>query len=251
VAPHDATQQAGRMTSRVHGHDVAWRTLGRGPLDVVLVHGIGVSGRYFANLARELSRSARVVIPDLPGFGDSPRPPTPLSIVEHAEVVAGMAVEAGLDRPVLVGHSMGAQVVTELALRHPGAVGGVVLVGPVTDPSGRSGLRQGLRLLRDAAHEPPGAIVLQLREWLRCGPRWYAATLPGMLEYPMEERVADLQVDVVLVRGARDPVAPAAYLARLADRAPQATSFEVPGAGHVAMFRRPEYVAAAAVGLAS
>lgn len=92
----------------IRGHPVACRTAGTGPVDVVLVHGIGVSGRYFTPLARVLSGSARVCVLDLPGFGGSPRPAAPLSIREHAEVVAGVIAAAGLRRPVLVGHSMGA-----------------------------------------------------------------------------------------------------------------------------------------------
>lgn len=162
----------------VRGHDVAWWTTGDGPVDVVLVHGIGVSGRYFGPLAAELAGRARVVVPDLPGFGDSPRPSAPLSVEEHAQVVAGLVERLGLRRPVLVGHSMGAQVVTEVAVRRPDLTAGIVLVGPVADPRARSAVRQGLRLLRSVPYEPVRGALLQVREWLRTGPRWFAATPP-------------------------------------------------------------------------
>ena len=242
VAPGQRTPQAGGVIIHAAGHDVACRTAGSGPVGVILVHGIGVSGRYFTPLARVLARSARVWVLDLPGFGGSPRPAAPLSIREHADVVAGVIATAGLRRPVVVGHSMGAQVATELALVHPKRVGALVLIGPVVDPTARSGVRQAARLLRDVAHESPATTVMQVREWLRCGPRWYAATLPRMLEYPMEERAGGLRQPTALVRGDRDPVSPARYLTMLARRVPAGT-VAVPRAGHVAMARRPEAVA--------
>lgn len=104
-------------------------------------------------------------------------------------------------------------------------------------------------MVRDFAHETPAAMVMQVREWLRCGPRWFAATLPKMLEYPIEERMAALRVPVVLVPGAQDPVSPTRFVALLADRA-GAETVRVPRAGHLAMVRRPKIVADVVLGLA-
>jgi pimeloyl-ACP methyl ester carboxylesterase len=211
---------------------------------VVLVHGIGVSSRYFAPLGRELGRYARVVAPDLPGFGGSPRRGDPLSIREHAEVVAALVEELGLERPLLVGHSMGAQVVVEVALRRPELVGGLVLLGPVVDPTARSTVRQALRLLLDTTREPPRGVLLQIREWLRTGVRWFVRTLGPMRDYPLEQHLPLLGVPVTLARGARDPVAPSGYLRDLATRTPDARLVEVPGTAHLVMYSRPEVIAA-------
>ncbi|GGL95143.1 alpha/beta fold hydrolase [Nakamurella endophytica] len=54
----------------------------------VLVHGIGVSSRYFRRLAAVLARTDPVVTVDLPGFGSTPKPPRVLSVPELAEVLA-------------------------------------------------------------------------------------------------------------------------------------------------------------------
>lgn len=253
---------------RLTGHDVACRVVpgpahgvgDGGGVDVVLVHGIGVSGRYFAPLVDALTRMeqvARVVVPDLPGFGGSPRPPAPLTIAEHAGVIGALVTELGLGRPVLVGHSMGSQVVTEAALAAAAAtepVGGVVLVGPVADPRAPTAAGQGLRLLRDLAHERPRWTALQVREYLRCGPRWYLATLPHMLEYPTADRLAAVTAPVLLVRGVRDSVAPAAWLddlvAACAHRGPGARTLVVPRGGHLAQVNGPRALADAVMRLA-
>lgn len=243
-------------TMVLHGHEVAVRVHGPGDGgtrgDVVLVHGIGVSSRYFAPLVAALASRTRVVVPDLPGFGGSPRPPAPLAIAEHAAVVAALVAALGLERPVLVGHSMGAQVVTEAAAAaRPGEVGGTVLVGPVTDPRAATAAGQGLRLLRDVAHEHPRWTAVQVREYLRCGPRWFLATLPHMLAYPTAARLAEVDAPVLLVRGARDPVAPAPWLADLAAAAPGAATLVVPRGGHLAQVNGARALADAIVRLAT
>jgi pimeloyl-ACP methyl ester carboxylesterase len=51
---------------------------------IVLVHGLGVSSRYMAALARELAPFYRVHAVDLPGFGRSEKPPRPLGVVDPA-----------------------------------------------------------------------------------------------------------------------------------------------------------------------
>lgn len=236
---------------RLLGYEVdshEWGTDQGGPT-VVLVHGIGVSSRYFGPLVRELVPTSRVVAPDLPGFGTSPDPDHVLSVAENADVVAALLDELDVRRAVLVGHSMGVQFVTEVALRRPELAGALVLLSPVTDPDARSGTRQALRLARDAFHEPLRGLLVQIREWLRCGVRRYAATIPHMRDYPLGDRLSQVALPVVVVRGTQDPVSPSGYVHRLARRAKDARVVEVPGAAHLVMYSRPETVAALCPGV--
>ncbi|WP_199424947.1 alpha/beta fold hydrolase [Actinotalea solisilvae] len=238
-----------RETVTVQGHDVVVTRLTPTPpasaAPVVLVHGIGVSGRYFGPLAHELALEGPVLVPDLPGFGASPRPDAPLDIADHARVVVDLVRREGwAEPPVLVGHSMGAQVVTEAAAQAPGLAAGVVLIGPVAEPGKRSAVRQAWRLLRDGRHESARANWVVMTDYVRTGPRWYAATLPHMLDYPLEERIADVHEPVLLLRGEHDPIAPPEYLERLAARARDPRVDQVPGEGHVVMMHRPRAAAA-------
>jgi pimeloyl-ACP methyl ester carboxylesterase len=82
----------------------------------VLVHGIGMGLSYFTRLAPLLAQHDPVHVLELPGFGDAPKPAEVLSVEEHAALV--VALLATLPRPaVLVGQSMGCQIVLETALR--------------------------------------------------------------------------------------------------------------------------------------
>lgn len=202
---------------------------------VVLVHGIGVSERYYRGLAAELARDHRVLVPDLPGFGRSPRPARVPAVEDLADVVLAVLRHRGIERATVVGHSMGAQVAAETMLRAPEVVERVVMIGTVVDPAAPSVLRQAARLARDGLHEPLGVNAIVVSDYLRTGPSWYAAVLPHMFAYDSAAAVARLPGPALLVRGENDPVASRAWNRRLGQLAPRGTVREVPHAGHVAM----------------
>lgn len=210
---------------------------------LVLVHGIGVSGRYFAPLADVLARDHHVLVPDLPGFGRSPRTGQRPTVEDLAATVRDYLRAADLDRPVLVGHSMGAQVVVEVMRQVPGAAGRGVCIGTVIDSAARGPVRQALRLARDGLNEPLRANAIITSDYLRAGPRWYTAMLRPMLGYATEEAAAQVSDELLFVRGEKDPICTRRWQAELAAAAPRGRGAEVPGAGHVAMYTHPEAVA--------
>jgi pimeloyl-ACP methyl ester carboxylesterase len=209
----------------------------------VLVHGIGVSSRYFTRLAHVLAPWGGVHVVELPGFGGAPRPPSPLTVEQHAATVNAYVRGSGLGRPVLVGHSMGVQVVVESALQDPSLFPAVVGIGGVVEPGARTALRQGLRLAHDMLLETPAANWAVLRDYARTGPRWYLRTVPIMLGYRTEEALQRLPVPLLLVRGRRDPIAPRAWTEQMHRLAPHSRLVEIDRAAHVAMYTRPEQVA--------
>ncbi|QGQ19808.1 alpha/beta fold hydrolase [Cellulomonas sp. JZ18] len=212
--------------------------------DVVLVHGIGVSSHYFQPLAGELARDGVVHMLDLPGFGDVPRPDRRMDVEDFAAVVERWLRSAGLDRPTLVGHSMGAQVVVELLAKAPELAGHAVLVGPTTDPRARSALRQGVRLLRTAVHESLRTNQTILVDYLQSGPYWYGVVLPSMVAYRTEERVQQVPLPVLVVRGENDRIAPLPWVQQVAAAAPDGRWAQVPGGGHAVFANHAREVAA-------
>src|SRR5690348_16477820 len=90
----------------VSGLSIHARVAGEGP-PVVLVHGYGVSGSYMLPLAQSLAPSFSVLAPDLPVYGRSQRPRTPLGIADLAAALAGWLDAAGLQCPAFLANSMG------------------------------------------------------------------------------------------------------------------------------------------------
>src|SRR4051812_8359907 len=87
-----------RFWSTVHGLRTYGRAYRHGhePPPVVLVHGVGVSGRYMLPTARELAPHHPVFVPDLPGFGRSEKPPHIYNVAELADALAGWMQGLGL-----------------------------------------------------------------------------------------------------------------------------------------------------------
>ncbi|GAA1441814.1 alpha/beta fold hydrolase [Leifsonia poae] len=205
----------------------------------LLIHGIGVSSRYFERLVPRLAPNGRVVTIDLPGFGRAPKPDRPYTVEDFAEVVADVVDRLRLGSCVVVGHSMGSQVATRLALRRPDAVAALALIGPVIDARERSAVVSGLRLAQDTIGERPRANWLVLSDYLRCGLPWYLAVLPSMLAYRIEDDLREVTAPVTLIRGAGDPIARTDWLRMLAERGPAATAVEVAGARHLVIHSHP------------
>ncbi len=231
----------------------AWRLYARvsaapapgGAPPVVLVHGLGVSSRYMVPLARRLAPDYPVYAPDLPGFGRSDKPARALALPALADALAAWLAAAGLERPVLLGNSLGCQVIVQCALRHPGRLARAILVGPTLDPRARTVRQQGWRLLVDAFREAPSEPLIAIRDYWRAGPRRVWATLRGALRVPVEEHLRRVAVPTLVVRGGRDPIVPQRWAEEVARLLPCGRLVVVPGAPHAVNYSAPEALARA------
>ncbi|SNR96872.1 Pimeloyl-ACP methyl ester carboxylesterase [Streptosporangium subroseum] len=211
--------------------------------EVVCVHGLGCSHRYFLPLARHLVPASRVVAVDLPGFGRTPGPREPLNIRGLSLALAGWLRATGRGGAPLVANSVGCQVVVDLATHAPELLGPVVLIGPTMDADARSAWRQGIRLAANMRFEHPSLIPVLARDYLVCGPRRYFATLAAALADPIEDKLQHVRTPAVVMRGAHDFIVPQAWAWRVASLLPQGKLVEVPGAGHTLNYSAPADVA--------
>lgn len=227
---------------------VTMDTRGRGAAGgptFVLVHGIGVSSRYFERLVPALAEEGRVVAVDLPGFGKARnlRRVRGFSIEDFADAVAFALDGLGVADAVIVGHSMGTQVAIALAGRRPDLVQGLALLGPVMAPQDRNALKAGLLLGIDIFREDARGNRIVIGDYLHCGLRWYLATLPAMLGFETERELERCRVPVVVIRGGRDPIARDPWVQQLAASS-GGTGTSVPGVAHLVMHGAPWRTAA-------
>lgn len=206
---------------------------------VVLVHGLGMSGRSMLPTLRMLTPEFRVWAPDLPGFGDSARPRRALDLAELADALAGWMDAVGLPRAAMLGNSLGCQVIGHVATRWPARLTRAVLVGPTRDPRARTPLRQAGRLLLDAPREAPSLIPLATFDYLRAGPARMWRTLRDALDVEVEQRAPHVQVPVLVVRGEHDPIVPQRWAQQLTDLLPNGRLIVVPGAAHAVNYSAP------------
>ena len=118
------------------GHRLAYAEFGEGDRVLVLVHGLLMNRHMYDYLAPDMaSRGFRVITVDLLGHGasDMPTDMRAYSMSTFADQLATVIDELGLDRPVVGGTSLGANVALELAARHPSAARGLFIEMPVLD----------------------------------------------------------------------------------------------------------------------
>lgn len=211
--------------------------------DFVLVHGVGVSSRYFEPAAAELSRHGQVWLVDLPGHGASPNPGRDVSLSDHAAVLGHFLASGSFADPVIVGHSMGAQVVSRLLVDQPRASTRIVLMAPTLQPSLRSFWRAVGALLVDGTREPLRVVLLNIWEYfVRCGVPFGLQQMPHLIEDRMESRLPLIGARTLVIRGDRDPIVSAEWAATVAGLVPGATLETVSGP-HVVMHTDPVRVA--------
>jgi 2-hydroxy-6-oxonona-2,4-dienedioate hydrolase len=184
---------------------------------VVLVHGLGVSSRYMVPLAEQLSEFYPVWAPDLPGHGRSSRPQHVLDIRQLAAALHKWMQGIGIERGVLIGNSMGCQVIVELADLAPECISAAVLLGPTMDPSGGV-VGQVRRLFMDQFREPVSLIPLQAFDYLGNGPIRTVMTFRKALRQDMIERAARLVAPTLILRGEHDPIVTDWFVRELTER---------------------------------
>ena len=105
---------------------LAFEALGAGP-PVVILHGLFGAGRNWTHVAEALAANYRVYLPDARNHGASPWAES-MSYAEMAGDVLALIEAEQLQRPFVIGHSMGGKTAMALALGHPQALGGVAVI---------------------------------------------------------------------------------------------------------------------------
>lgn len=92
---------------------------GTAGLPLILLHGIGSRGVSWWPVVDALATRFRLVVPDLRGHGDSDKPESGYQLTDYAGDLAGLIETLGIDRPLIVGHSLGGVVTLVWAVFHP------------------------------------------------------------------------------------------------------------------------------------
>jgi pimeloyl-ACP methyl ester carboxylesterase len=117
----------------VAGARIHYLDKGSGP-PIVILHGLGGQmGNFTYALLERLTDEFRVILMDRPGSGYSRRARGATGrLSEQAATVAEFIRKLGLERPLLVGHSLGGAIALGVALDFPDSVKGLALIAPLT-----------------------------------------------------------------------------------------------------------------------
>ncbi len=235
---------------------------GDGP-DLVFLHGAGgiVEGD---DLLARLAETHRVWAPELPGFGDSAGEDLLEDMLDFTLHGFDLLSALGVERPLLVGHSLGGMIAAEMACLCPDEIRALVLLAPLGlwldeqpvadlfsvlphdlpallfhDPAIGSGV-----LTRGSDFSDDQALI----DFFVANARRLGTA--GKLMFPspdrrLSKRLYRLRADTLLVWGESDRVVPPVYADAWKQRIPGAGVAIVPGAGHMLTIEKPDDVAAA------
>ena len=150
----EGTDELGLRRLTLHGHSVAYRQAGAGPV-VVLVHGITSNSSTWNRVMPYLARRFTVIAPDLIGHGESAKPRGDYSLGAYASGVRDLLMALGHDHATFVGHSLGGGIAMQLSYQFPERCERLVLVDS-------GGLGRDVSLLLRAATLPGSELVLPL-----------------------------------------------------------------------------------------
>lgn len=260
----------GAMTARLsltrHGPDE--------PMPLVLLHAFPLDRRMWDDVVAELD-GLPVVTVDAPGFGDSPGPgplgealghPQP-TLSLYADAVAVTLTDAGIDRAVVAGLSMGGYATLALAERHPDLLAGVGLLdtrAAADPPAARADrLRVAERaegplgaeavtpmvekVLGPTSHAERPEVVEKVRGWLGEAPPSGIAWAQRAMAARPDRRAALERLDVpaLVLRGAEDAQSSQDDAESMASALRDVELIVVPRAGHLSAVEQPHEVATA------
>ncbi|MFE7420257.1 alpha/beta fold hydrolase [Rhodococcus sp. NPDC057529] len=212
-------------------------------------------------IARELTDLVHPFVVDIRGRGLSDSGPS-YSLSDYADDTDAVIAGLGLDRPVLLGHSMGARIAAATAARRPDTVRGTILVDPPMSGPGRGRYPTPLSDFREQLEQAQRGTTAD--EVAQSWPRWprreqelRARWLPscdrnsiirthdGFEAEDFFDTWPVVPAPTALIYGGDSPVVTPAGAKEAATTHPAAQLIEVPGAGHMVFWDEPTAALAA------
>lgn len=230
---------------------------------LLLIHGFPLNSSLWESQIEDLSDSARVLAPDLRGYGLSEATPPPYSMEMMADDCMGLLDSLGVHEPVIVcGLSMGGYVAFEFYRRFPDWISGLILVATragADDQAGRAGRDKMIASVGERGIEPVATAMLPkllapdnyernellvsfVREMVESStPQGVIGALEAMKNRPdSTPLLPQISVPVLIIHGEDDQIIPVAEAKAMRDAIPGAEMEVLPGAGHLPNLEQAE-----------
>jgi pimeloyl-ACP methyl ester carboxylesterase len=217
---------------------------------LVFIHGSGGNHTDWIRQFTLLQNVFNIVAMDLPGHGQSDGPGEQ-DVSAYVAWVKKLLEGFGIEKPVLIGHSLGAAICLSFAIRHGDAAAAVIPVGgggrmPVNpiileglkqDPAAIIGMAAKFSIAKENRERLSGFITENLS---RATPGIIYGDFLACSKLDITAAVAGIRIPALILCGADDKMTPPALSEYLRDHIPGAGLAMIPGAGHFVMLENPE-----------
>ncbi len=240
---------------------VAYEEAGTG-LPIVLLHAFPFDRGMWAPQVTELATAGfQVLVPDLPGFGETSVGSEPFTIERGADVVAEFLAALGLPKAIIMGLSMGGYIAMALARRYPQVVQALILadtkaaadddaaranrdklIEKVQSGGARAAANALLPKLMNTQNQQtnPASFTLAETIALRQSPEGIIAGLEALRDRPdAAPELPNIAVPTLVIVGEHDEVTPPLTAARLTSLISGSELLHIPGAGHLSNLENP------------
>jgi pimeloyl-ACP methyl ester carboxylesterase/putative sterol carrier protein len=264
-------QDLEHVTVRAAGLDLSTYAFGQGP-PVLLLHGLAATKLSYLPLLPALAERYRVIVPDLPGHGESSKPRERYTPAFFSHVIDELMNEMGVEEAAVVGNSMGGRIALEVAAALPNRVNSLILLDPAAAgvpfplyarllgllPTGFGAVPVPWRkrvvvtairqMFADPDRLPRAGYLAAADEFIRIYRRGRArvallSAMRGLIADEPEmfwKRASRIDVPTLILWGREDRLVPVRLGRRLANTIPGSELVVLPGVGHVPQFELPE-----------
>lgn len=223
-------------------------------LPVIFVHGSAGSHLVWWNQVAGLKDTARAIAFDLPGHGKSSGSGRD-SVPAYADIVVRLLDALGVERAMVVGHSLGGAIAQTVALTHPDRVAALGLIGTGARLRVLPAILEGVLSPEDfdktaelvtentyAAPINPELRRRSLEQFKACPPSIIHGDFAACNVFDVMARLGEIHAPTLIVCGKDDRMTPVKYSEFLASKIAQSQLVVIDGAGHSVMLEQPEKV---------
>lgn len=243
---------------------IAFRSVGTGPA-LMLLHGFPASGNLWEPIVATLSETCQLIIPDIPGAGESRLGTPTVSIDELAGIVPALLDHLNLDKCILAGHSMGGYIALAGATLYPERLNGLALVHSTAvadDDAKKEKRRKSIALIEKGGREEfvkgmipalfseafqkahPDQVKAMVQEGLKLPAESMIAFYQAMIARPDRQGILkDLDIPVQWVLGREDTTIPWQSVLQQTSMADVSFVVTYENCGHMAMIEQPDALA--------
>ena len=245
-------------TVEIDGNNIRYLDEGTSADTLLLLHGLGASAERWEDVIPLFAKKFKVIVPDLIGFGYSDKPMIDYTTDYFAEFISKFLNEVGVEKPNIIGSSLGGQIAAEFTINHNMDVGKLVLVSP-------SGIMKhstpALDAYISAALYPNNDSALNAFQTMSCRNDVNEKTISGFVERmqlpnakmafmstllglsnskAITEKLQLITIPTLIVWGENDPVIPIEYAQSFISGINDCRFYKMLGCGHTPYAEEPD-----------